>query len=227
MRLLPFALVLAVLAPPAVAAEPIGRLFYTPDQRASLDVARSKRARNVVATEKAEEAPPPPTPEVVTYGGIVRRSDGKTTVWLNNRAVSGKESGDAKMVGKIRPDGTVTLQSPQTGRSVDLKVGQRAELLSGRVNEGYRYTPAQKPEVGQTDPAAAKAADGAPAAEADRRKEAREQRDNLDEAIQALRDAASARSAGTAPPQPAAGALQQSGTPPPQVRVPGPPQATK
>ena len=69
---------------------------------------------------------------------MVRRSDGKTTVWLNNRAVTEKESAGATMVGKVRPDGTVTLQSAQTGRNVPLRVGQRAELLSGRVEEGYR-----------------------------------------------------------------------------------------
>ena len=79
MRLAPFALVLTLLAPPAIAAEPIGRLFYTPDQRVTLDTARSKRGRNAVDTEKVEE-PAPPTPEVVTYGGMVRRSDGQTTV---------------------------------------------------------------------------------------------------------------------------------------------------
>src|SRR6185295_17512420 len=89
--------------------------------------------------------PPPPAPEIVNYGGMVRRSDGKTTVWLNSRAVTGKDSPGANMLGKVRPDGTVTLQSPQSGRNVDLRVGQRADLLTGRVDEGYRRI-APKPE---------------------------------------------------------------------------------
>jgi hypothetical protein len=210
-------------AAPAGAAEPIGRLFYTPDQRTSLDGARSKRARNAVATEKEESPPPPPSPEVVTYGGMVRRSDGKTTVWLNNHAVGEKETG-SRIVGKVRPDGSVTLQSPHTGKNVELRVGQRAELLSGRVEEGYRHAPAQKPEVKPADPAAAKAV-GTATAEAERKKEDRERQENLDDAVRALKDAAQARAAATATPQPAPvpAPLQQSGTPPAMV-VPAPGQ---
>ena len=51
-RPLPVCLVMAAVAGPAVAADPpIGRLFFTPAQRASLDVARSQRTRAAVATE--------------------------------------------------------------------------------------------------------------------------------------------------------------------------------
>ena len=86
--LLALACTLASSAPPAVAAEPLGRLFFTPAQRASLDTARAQKTRSTVGTEEGvtEKPPPPPQPEHVTYGGLVRRSDGKTTVWLNDRA---------------------------------------------------------------------------------------------------------------------------------------------
>jgi hypothetical protein len=218
-RLAPFALVLTLLAPPAVAAEPLGRLFYTPDQRSSLDTARSKRARTALATEK-EEPPAPPSPEVVTYGGMVRRSDGKTTVWLNNHAVGEKEAA-SRLVGKVRPDGSVTLQSPQTGKNVELRVGQRAELLSGRVEEVYRQAPARKPELTPAEPAAKP--EGAAATEAERRKEERERQENMDDALRALRDAAQARSAETAAPTPPAfPPLREVGTPP--LRPPAPAQ---
>jgi hypothetical protein len=180
----------------------------------------------VVATEKEEPPPPPPSPEVVTYGGMVRRSDGKTTVWLNNHAVGDKEAA-SRIVGKVRPDGSVTLQSPQTGKNVELRVGQRAELLSGRVEEGYRHAPAPKPEVKQPDPAAAAKppADTTAAAEAERKKEAREQKESLDEAVQALRDAA--KSAGTPPPPYVPPPLQETGTPPLRPAPPAPSQAQK
>jgi len=217
--LMPLLAPLAPLAPPAVAAEPIGRLFYTPDQRSSLDVARGKRGRNAVATEKVEE-PAPPTPEVVTYVGMVRRSDGQTTVWLNNKAVTGKESPNAKMVGKIRPDGTVTLQSPQTGRNVDLRVGQRAELLSGRVEEGYRAAPARKPEPKGDLGGAKPAPETTAAAEAERKKEERERQESLDDAIRAMREATTSASAPLPPYVPAP--LQETGTPP--LRPPAPAQ---
>lgn len=228
MKLLPIAFILMLLAPPAVAAEPIGRLFYTPEQRASLDVVRSKRVRTGVAAEKADEAPPPPpAPEVITYGGIVRRSDGKTTVWINNRAVTEKDAANAGIAGKLAPDGTVRLHSAQTGRSVDIRVGQRAELLSGRVEEGYRRAPAPKPEDKGDSAGTKPAPETAAAAETERRREERERQENLDDAIRAMRDAAQARSAGTAPQEPVPAPLQQPGASPMQVLAPGPAQATK
>lgn len=218
MKILPFVLLLVLAAPPARAAEPIGRLFYTPDQREQLDVARAKRART--GTDKAEDAPPPPpAPEVVTYGGMVRRSDGKTTVWLNNRAVTEKESAGAKMVGRVRSDGTVVLQSAQTGRNVPLRVGQRADLLSGRIDEGYRRVApkAEDKDVAGLRPAPEPAA----ATEAEqRRKEERERQENVDDAFRAMRDAAQSRSTATPPPPPAPGMAQT--TPQGIVVVPAP-----
>ena len=192
---------LLLLAPPAGAAEPIGRLFFTPEQRASLDVARSKRTHAAVATEKTEESAPAPGPETVTYEGLVRRSDGRNTVWLNNRAVSEKQAAES-LVRSVGADGSVTLRAPQTGRDLSLKVGQSAELTSGTIDEAYARRPAPKPEA---KPGAAVAPKPMPNAAAitaaTREKEERERGENLDDAIRAMRDAANARSV-TAPPQP-------------------------
>lgn len=144
-RCLALACALLLVAEPVAAAELLGRLFFTPPQRASLDVARSQKSRTTLSAEKEEAAP---VPEVVTYGGMVRRSDGKTTVWINNRAIHDKDAAAGRsMVNQVRPDGGIALQVPQTGRSVDLKVGQSVELLSGSIEEGYsRRATAPKPE---------------------------------------------------------------------------------
>ncbi|HKU71982.1 MAG TPA: hypothetical protein VJQ51_14205, partial [Burkholderiales bacterium] len=126
-------------APVAAADAPLGRLFFTPSQRGSLDIARKQRARNTLATEKTEEvSTAAPAPQSITYDGSVRRSDGQSTVWINHRPVSDKESaGGAVVVGKVRADGSVSLQMPQSGRSVELKPGQSVELLSGAIEESY------------------------------------------------------------------------------------------
>ena len=77
---------LAAAQAPKPAEEPLGRLFFTPAQRAQLDVARKQRARTTLATERAEEATSAaPTPQTITYDGVVQRSDGKSTVWINSR----------------------------------------------------------------------------------------------------------------------------------------------
>ncbi len=131
-RYLPAILLLAA-APFAQAADPIGRIFYTPEQRVQLDSLRTKR---VVASQVRNE----PVPEFVTYNGIVRRSDGQATVWVNGEQLS--EAGlrnKQSIIGRIGRNGQIMLQTPQaTGAAqVQLKVGQSAELLSGRVDELY------------------------------------------------------------------------------------------
>ena len=140
--LLPLALVLAVGNAPA--AEPLGRLFFTPAQRAQLDVARNQKSRATLASDQEEAAP---VPEVVTYSGIVRRNDGKTTVWINNRAVNDGNAADRSPVSsRVRPDGSVILEVPKTDRSVKLKVGQSVEIVSGTIEEPYeRRAVAAKP----------------------------------------------------------------------------------
>ena len=192
------ALAAAAISVPAPAQERVGRLFFTPAQRASLDVARSQRARAALSTEKPEQEAAP-VPQTITYSGVLRRSDGKTTVWINNQPVHDRESaGAAAIVGRVRPDGSVTLQVPQSGRSVSLKPGQSVELLSGAVEEGYsRKLEAPRPEP---KPAAKPAADAKsakpatpPDSAAQREREERETQRLEDAISRALVETASAR----------------------------------
>jgi hypothetical protein len=169
--LLAVALSLAPLA--SYAAEPLGRLFYTPAQRAQLDAARSQKSRAAPAAEPEE---PPPLPEVVTYDGVVRRSDGRTTVWINNRAINDGKAppGGAPVTSRLRPDGSVSLGITQSDRSVNLKVGQSVEIVSGTIAEPYSRArgsdkAAGKPAVSQPKPASTGAPTGARAAPATRR----------------------------------------------------------
>lgn len=186
MRLLALACLLAAIPAPAPAAEPLGRLFFTPSQRASLDVARSQRTRTTVATEKTNEEAVP-VPEVITYGGMVRRNDGKTTVWINNRAVHDKAAGGGtSIVNRVQPDGGISLQVPQSGRSVDLKVGQSVELLSGSIEESYaRRSTAPKPETKPAAKSGAGTAPPKPREEAETRlRRGRDEREELEAAAQ-------------------------------------------
>ena len=132
-----FLAILILLLPlTAEAAEPLGRLFFTPEQRAQLDTLRTKKV--VAAQVKGE-----PAPEFVTYSGIVTRGDGKTTVWVNNTALSEVDMRDtASLVGRVERDGRILVQSGQAANapSLRLKVGQRAELGTGRVEENYIVT---------------------------------------------------------------------------------------
>ena len=148
-------------------APALGRLFFTPDERARLDALRRRpaaapQAPVAAAAPAPQPQPLPPAPEYVTLNGVVRRSDGSTTVWLNNKPVRGQQTEQGIVVSPSeRPGapGNVTVRVPQTGRSVDLKVGQQLEVNSGKVQEAYRTPRAAAPaDVAATDtPAAATA----------------------------------------------------------------------
>jgi hypothetical protein len=152
-KIMKFSAVLLMLASlqhismPASAAESLGRLFFTPAQRAQLDNARNQKSRATLPSE--QEALP--LPETITYSGMVRRNDGKSTVWLNNRAINDRQPVDGvPVVGRVRPDGRIVLDTTQAGNNVELKVGQSVDIVSGTIEEPYarRATaPKSKPGV--------------------------------------------------------------------------------
>jgi hypothetical protein len=146
-------------APRAPGAAPLGRLFFTPGERAQLDIARMQK-KPTTAEVAAQPPEPPPMPQTVTYGGIIRRSDGKAMLWINNQLVEEKDAlSSLNLKGRVRPDGAVTLQVPQTGGSINVKVGQSVEVQTGRVGEARRPDPDAKQD--------AKPAGAEPAAPAD------------------------------------------------------------
>jgi len=138
-------LLLLVIAGNAAAADAtLGRLFYTPEQRAALEEARR---RNIRAEEQAAEAskkPKPDGPRTVTLNGVVRRSDGESMIWVNGKPVE-SEVNDGMRV-RLTPDQSgVTVHDTEKGRTVRLKVGQHANLLTGKVEENYARRQAPPP----------------------------------------------------------------------------------
>ncbi len=137
-------LALMLIACTAYAAE-LERMFFTPAQRATLDNARKQNIRVEIGSDNEQPAAAP-VPQNFSVNGVIRRSDGKSTIWLNNRVVSEQPaSGMKAAVGKT--DNRVRLSVPESGRSVDLKVGQTVEIVSGAVEESYLRRPAPKPEA--------------------------------------------------------------------------------
>jgi hypothetical protein len=79
----------------------------------------------------ASNEPPPPPPALV-MSGILRRSDNRTTVWLNDQPQYGAQRSTSQRKGAATPNVTVTLPS---GKKVILKAGQRYDLNEGRVKD--------------------------------------------------------------------------------------------
>jgi hypothetical protein len=110
-------LLASLAAPAATAAEPLGRLFLTPEQRQDLDRRR--------ATNRAEEEAPKILEGPLTLEGHVQRSGGKTTTWIN---------GAPQYDNHRSPDPARVTVAPNEGEpGVSLRIGQTYERATGEV----------------------------------------------------------------------------------------------
>ena len=185
-------------AGPAYAADSVGRLFYTPPQRTQLDTARAQKNQAVLAAENQETA----LPQMINYQGMVKRSDGKSTLWVNGRPVSNPDALSAlSLSGRVSSTGSITVQFPQSSRTAELKVGQSAELTSGIVEDAYarappalksdgvreEKAPAPPPAPKPTEPGTADNESGESGTPQDGLKKAIQLRKTLDDALKADR----------------------------------------
>jgi hypothetical protein len=127
----------------SLAADQMGRLFFTPEERAQLEAARARRdirAPAIPDGESATQTRARQGPETVVYGGVVRRSDGKSTVWINGKPVTERNRittpNEVNVLGMAN-DGTVSLAIPHAPRTASLRVGQRLDVQSGRIEESF------------------------------------------------------------------------------------------
>jgi len=123
------ALAMGCSAPLLQAEESLGRLFFTPERRAALD-----RARQLNIQEQQQVTPT----DVVTVNGIVTRSSGKRTTWVNGVPITEKTSpGAIRVQPTDRPTAvrvTPGEQAPTTvtaGTSVNRSTGERVDGLNG------------------------------------------------------------------------------------------------
>jgi hypothetical protein len=150
--------VLIPQAPPAQAAEGVyGRLFYTPAQRGALADARRRNIRAEELAAEAAKRPSAPRARTVTLTGIVQRSDGESFAWVDGKPVEGRTRDGLRVRHLAGPAGVVVFD-PEKGRSVSVKVGQRVDLRTGRVEEPYERkrapaAPVAEGEAGAATPA--------------------------------------------------------------------------
>lgn len=133
--LLLIALLTALLANNAVLAqdETLGRLFYTARQRAALDA-------NIDSTSRRTEKPIP-IPPSVTLNGVVTRSDGEQTVWIDGRPYHRTETGDLKVIIKPSEPSVAEIKVRGVSESRSLRVGQQLDPVSGETFEAFETPP--------------------------------------------------------------------------------------
>jgi hypothetical protein len=102
----PTVITLLVLFMPCAQADGLGRLFFTPEQRAQLD---REYARQAPAEDHHAS--------VLTLNGIAQSSSGARTVWVNGVAQSADDNGELEPA-------VHAVSVPGKSRPVAIKVGQ-------------------------------------------------------------------------------------------------------
>jgi hypothetical protein len=109
-----------------VALPELGRLFYSPERRTQLERQRLQKVKQVHALEGA----------TLSLDGVVNRSSGKSTVWLNQRPQHEYESEQTGV--QVRPDARVPGKarlSPENETPIDLRVGETINRGTGERND--------------------------------------------------------------------------------------------
>ena len=107
----------------------LGRLFYTPDQRAALNA----NIRSVTKTPKKRI----PIRSSVTLSGVVTRSDGERTVWVDGRAYHQGTPADVRVITDSGDPARAELKVRGVRKRVPVRVGQQLNPASGKTSELY------------------------------------------------------------------------------------------
>lgn len=125
-RRLAAALLLLAAAP--APAEELGRLFLTPERRAALDRLRQFNIQET-ARESVEDA-------TLSVTGIVRRSSGRDTAWVNNAPQDVRDTGGSVQVQLDRRDPAAASVAAGEDPPARLKVGETVNRGSGETSSG-------------------------------------------------------------------------------------------
>lgn len=128
---------LALLPGPAVAEEVLGRLFFTPAQRNTLDAGKQ------LATPKGKRVVQ--GPPSVRVDGVVTRSDGESVIWINGKPVNARDASGVRAKASRRDPAEVEVRVPGLGRPADVRVGQTLDTASGTVDRLELYNDPDRP----------------------------------------------------------------------------------
>jgi hypothetical protein len=121
-------LLLAAFPARAQQPQPLGRLFFTPEQREALDARRRARVPDKPAAAVAAS----PTTRV---DGFVKRSSGKSTLWLDGYPVRDGSQPEGLRVQGSRDPGRVTLIVGEDRRAFELRVGETLDRGTGEIKD--------------------------------------------------------------------------------------------
>ncbi|MFZ3088403.1 MAG: hypothetical protein WA123_10110 [Methylotenera sp.] len=126
-----------------------GRLFSRPNERKNLDILRQNQKLKVATpqdslqSESTADAAPPELPDPITMQGYVKRSDGSSTLWINNKAVQENSAVGDVQIGRLNKragsvqagSDSLNVNIPATGKHIHLKAGQVYEPETNQIKE--------------------------------------------------------------------------------------------
>ena len=111
-------------------AQELGRLFFTPEQRAALDARRKARVPDKPAAAPVTESP------ISRIDGAVQRGGGKSTVWVSGETIPENAQADGARVTPRGPNqGRVSIPAGEGAQRYDLRVGESVDRGSGEVRD--------------------------------------------------------------------------------------------
>lgn len=129
----------------AAAEDDLGRLFSNQAERKRLDILRQNQKLIVASPQKSTPLAPVADvlPEPITLQGYVKRSDGSTTLWINNKTVQENSIQNDIEIGRLTKQknsaksgsDSLNVRIPVTGKNVRLKPGQVYEPETNRIVE--------------------------------------------------------------------------------------------
>lgn len=127
-----------------------GRLFSKPNERNNLNIVRQNQklkaiiAQETLKLEETSEPVPLELPAPITLQGYVKRSDGASTLWINNQAVQEDSTVDNVKIGRLSRHGSskkgantegVEVKISANGKHIRLKAGQMYEPETNQIIE--------------------------------------------------------------------------------------------
>jgi hypothetical protein len=120
-------LLLVLLLPAPAGAQQLGRLFFTPEQRETLDARRKAR----LPDKPAAVAISPTT----RLDGYVKRSHGKSTIWLDGQAIPDGVRTEGVRVRRGSDPTRVSIGVGEEGHNVSVRVGQTVDRATGEIKD--------------------------------------------------------------------------------------------
>ena len=112
--------------PSPVSSQELGRLFFTPERRQMLD---RQRQLNLQERQEAPEA------STLTINGVVTRSSGKRTVWINGVTQNEKDIGKGVAATPNTANPGKIFVQPESGAAATAGIGDTLNRTTGEATE--------------------------------------------------------------------------------------------